>query len=146
MTKFTVPFEGGCRCGAIRYRCRSEPLLSYHCYCTDCQKDSASAFASRIAVFDSDFELIQGTPKLYGTGPDGGTRVRRHFCGKCDADVHSINTQVDFMFVSIGGLVDPSPFEPEVGFWVSSAQPWVQVNRKIKNYETQPTMDKLAEG
>ena len=29
--------EGGCLCGAIRYKVEGEPLMSGACYCRDCQ-------------------------------------------------------------------------------------------------------------
>jgi len=145
MTKYSVPYEGGCRCGDIRYRCQSEPMMSYHCYCRDCQKESGSGYASRIAVNTPDFELVRGDPKWYGTGPDDGTRVRRYFCASCGSAVYSINSQVELVFISVGGLDDPSVFQPIVGFWTSSAQPWVNVNHDIKNFDTQPTMAELAE-
>ena len=41
----SVSFCGGCACGAIRYECSAEPLLSEICYCRDCQRSSGNAFA-----------------------------------------------------------------------------------------------------
>ena len=35
-------FTGGCACGAIRYECSAEPVVSYMCHCRDCQKPSVS--------------------------------------------------------------------------------------------------------
>ena len=145
MSKYSVPYEGGCSCGDIRYRCLSEPTMSYHCYCRDCQRGSGSGYGSRIALNTPDFELMRGDAKCHGTGLDEGTRVRRYFCPSCGADVCSINTQVEQVFISVPGLDDPSVFQPQVGFWTSSAQPWVKVNDDIKNYETQPTMEELVE-
>jgi hypothetical protein len=88
---------------------------------------------------------MRGDAKCYGTGLDEGTRDRRYFCPSCGADVYSINTQVEQVFISVPGLDDPRAFQPHVGFWTSSAQPWVKVNDEIKNYETQPTMEELVE-
>ena len=36
---------GGCQCGAIHYEITSFPLLPYACNCTDCQRQTRSAFA-----------------------------------------------------------------------------------------------------
>jgi hypothetical protein len=30
-------FEGGCLCGAVRYRVAAEPLAALACHCRDCQ-------------------------------------------------------------------------------------------------------------
>ena len=36
--------EGGCLCGAVRYRVEGEPALSSVCNCTSCQRRTGSAF------------------------------------------------------------------------------------------------------
>jgi glutathione-dependent formaldehyde-activating enzyme len=54
---------GGCQCGAIRYEIASLPLLLYTCNCTDCQRQSGSAFALNMPVKFSDFRILQGEPK-----------------------------------------------------------------------------------
>jgi hypothetical protein len=58
--------------------------------------------------------------------------------------VYSINSQVELVFLSVGGLDDPSVFEPEVDFWVSSAQSWVKVDCDVRKCDTQPTVEELA--
>ena len=39
-----TPYTGCCGCGAIRYRVTAEPLISYLCHCTECQRRTSSAF------------------------------------------------------------------------------------------------------
>jgi hypothetical protein len=36
--------EGGCQCGRVRYRVEGEPLTLGICHCTECQRQSGSAF------------------------------------------------------------------------------------------------------
>ena len=36
--------EGGCRCGAVRYRVRGDPVRVGLCHCADCRKETGSAF------------------------------------------------------------------------------------------------------
>ncbi|MHB1569921.1 MAG: GFA family protein, partial [Solirubrobacteraceae bacterium] len=36
--------EGGCACGAVRYRLTSEPLFVHCCLCLHCQRQTGSAF------------------------------------------------------------------------------------------------------
>lgn len=37
-------YEGGCRCGAVRYRLGGEPYKSGLCHCTECRKETGSSF------------------------------------------------------------------------------------------------------
>ena len=43
--------EGGCRCGAVRYKLALDTLpLTYACHCLDCQTWSGSAFSQQTFV------------------------------------------------------------------------------------------------
>ena len=37
--------EGGCTCGAVRYRLNARPMFVHCCHCTWCQRETGSAFA-----------------------------------------------------------------------------------------------------
>src|SRR6266498_1756202 len=39
-----IPFTGGCVCGAIRYECSAEPVMTFKCHCRDCQRVTANGF------------------------------------------------------------------------------------------------------
>jgi hypothetical protein len=54
---------GGCQCGAIRYEIGGFPLLLYTCNCTDCQRQSGSAFALNMPVAVKHFRIVRGEPK-----------------------------------------------------------------------------------
>jgi hypothetical protein len=42
----TMPYVGGCACGAIRYETSSKPIFENHCQCRDCQKRSGTGHGS----------------------------------------------------------------------------------------------------
>ncbi len=42
----TVPFTGGCLCGAVRYECHAKPMYPGHYHCKDCQKASGGGNSS----------------------------------------------------------------------------------------------------
>ena len=44
------PYLGGCQCGTIRYKIRGEPWAIYACHCTECQRQSTSAFGLSMPV------------------------------------------------------------------------------------------------
>jgi hypothetical protein len=42
--------EGGCICGAIRYRLTKEPMIIHACHCRDCQKLTGTAFVTNMWI------------------------------------------------------------------------------------------------
>ena len=68
--------EGGCTCGAVRYRLKARPLFVHCCHCTWCQRESGSAFAVNAFIEASQVELLKGKltqttlPSASGKGSD----------------------------------------------------------------------------
>jgi hypothetical protein len=75
----SVPFLGGCACGAIRYECTAPPLYMGNCHCRDCQRETGSAFAPTIGVAATALAITQGEPKYHTVTADSGNPVRRGF-------------------------------------------------------------------
>ena len=46
----TVPPEGGCACGEVRYRVTSDPLFTHCCHCLNCQRQTGSAFVINVLI------------------------------------------------------------------------------------------------
>ncbi|MFL6835047.1 MAG: GFA family protein, partial [Xanthobacteraceae bacterium] len=57
-----LPLSGGCQCGGVRYELSAEPLTVYVCHCTECQRQSGSAFALSLAVARDALAVVKGTP------------------------------------------------------------------------------------
>jgi len=53
-------FEGGCACGTLRYRMRSAPMFVHCCHCTDCQRQTGSAFVLNALIEADRVELLSG--------------------------------------------------------------------------------------
>ena len=70
--------EGGCVCGAVRYRYTGEPLTLYACHCTNCQTRTGSAFALQLVALQDDLTVTQGQPDRTG---EVGERVGCAACG-----------------------------------------------------------------
>ena len=46
---------GGCQCGAVRYEVTGPPIKLYVCHCTECQRQSGSAFGMSFICAESQF-------------------------------------------------------------------------------------------
>ena len=79
MIEQSLPLEGGCRCGQVRIRIETPPMLTMACHCTGCQKMSASAFSLSAAIPSTGFSVIKGEPVIGGL--HGATK--HYFCPHC---------------------------------------------------------------
>ena len=79
-----VPFSGGCICGAVRYECLAEPVVSGFCHCRDCQRETGSAFGTTLFVPRNAVTIV-GEVKYYDGKGDSGNIVSRGFCPTCGA-------------------------------------------------------------
>jgi len=80
----SVPFTGGCACGAIRYECSAAPLLSWKCHCRTCQQATGSAFNVNVIVPAR--RLIQDYGEAAGLALPAHPHMLRHACGFALAD------------------------------------------------------------
>ena len=79
-----LPLTGGCQCGGVRYEIKAEPLTLYVCHCTECQRQSGSAFALSLAVA-RDAVVVHGTPATWRRELESGRVIWCLFCGGCGA-------------------------------------------------------------
>src|SRR4051812_26517182 len=80
--------EGGCLCGAVRYRVEGEPVLSSVCSCTACQRRTGSAFGFGAYFKAEQVEILRGEPATYEHRSDEtGRWLRFQFCTKCGTQV-----------------------------------------------------------
>ena len=56
-------FEGGCTCGAVRYRAEARPMFVHCCHCTWCQRETGSAFAINALIEAHHVSVTKGAPK-----------------------------------------------------------------------------------
>ena len=139
MTKPVLPMTGGCQCGAIRYEIGGFPLLLYTCNCTDCQRQSGSAFALNMPVAVKDFRILKGEPRGWQHLSPKGTPVISRFCAECATRLYGERAgRAETINVRAGTLDDTSWMIPAAHFFMRSAQPWVEAEPDAQCFETQP--------
>jgi hypothetical protein len=116
--------EGGCLCGAVRYKSDKPALGQAVCHCTHCQRQSGSAFSVLLAVRASALTLV-GQPALYEDQGDSGARVHRYFCARCGSPIYTaLPASPKVVFIKAGTLDDTSAMAPQTHVWCDSAWPW----------------------
>ena len=120
-----LPWEGGCQCGAVRYRVVARPVSLYCCHCRECQRQSASAFGMSLRVAPAAIEIGWDALALFVRDPGAPSETPGWFCGACG--VRLIHGARDDEAVSLkaGTLDDTSWLWPAAHIFTARAQPWL---------------------
>ena len=80
--------QGGCSCGALRYRVSAAPVLKAQCHCRACQHVSGGGPNYFMLVPPEGFAYVEGEPRQF-MRPDLPNAVSRDFCAACGTHVLS---------------------------------------------------------
>lgn len=120
-------FEGGCTCGAVRYRMHRAPLFVHCCHCRWCQRETGAAFALNGLLEATELTVLKGQVEMIDTPTNSGRGQRIARCPDCHVALWSNYSSAKdaIHFVRIGTLDDPDAFPPDIHIFTSSKQPWV---------------------
>ncbi|OYW45601.1 MAG: aldehyde-activating protein [Sphingomonadales bacterium 32-68-7] len=130
--------EGGCGCGAVRYRVTGEPIFVNNCHCRLCQQQTGSTSVVN-AFFESEqIALLQGTLSDHAvtTGSGGQQTIKR--CTNCGTAVWSHYPRLGGLGTGlrVGTLDDPGAWTPDAVIFTDSAMPWVAFPEGIPAFAT----------
>lgn len=135
-----TPFTGGCMCGAVRYECSAEPVMTANCHCRDCQRATGGAYASVFFVPRNAIKII-GEVKYYDVKGESGNTLSRGFCPTCGSRLFGKPAVMpDVMGIMAGSLDDPSSHRPAIDIYTASAQPWDYMNPELPKFPKSPPM------
>jgi hypothetical protein len=127
--------EGGCSCGAIRYRLTSEPLVTHCCHCLNCQRQTGSAFVINLLIEANRVELLAGTPQAVDVPRDDGSSQQVFRCPTCQVAVFSNYGRPEVRFVRGGTLDDPTAVAPDVHIYTRSKLDWVKLPESVPAFQ-----------
>ena len=115
-----LPLTGSCQCRAVRYQCTAEPASIYACHCTECQRQSGSAFGTSMLMPRAAFSYTQGTPRTWMRTSDRGRKIDCQFCGDCGTRLVHLPQHGPTMAIVRGGTLDDTSWVRLVGHGASS--------------------------
>ena len=140
----TEGLEGGCACGAVRYRLASAPMFVHCCHCLDCQRQTGSAFVLNALIEADRVTVLSGNPEATGMPTDSGRPHEIHRCPSCRTAVWSVyGGRPVLRFVRVGTLDTPSALAPDVHIYTRSKQPWITLPPEIPAFEAYYDSKKL---
>ncbi len=131
----SVTREGGCSCGAVRYRLASEPLFVHCCHCLNCQRQTGSAFVINLLIEADRVELLAGEPEPVEVPRDDGSAQRIFRCPTCQVAVFSEYGRPEVLFVRGGTLDRPAEITPDVHIFTGSKLPWITLPESAPAFE-----------
>ena len=120
----TDAYEGGCLCGAIRYRSTAGPVRCVICHCEDCRRHSGAPCLSFVHFPVDAFTWLSGEPKRFRSS----RYAERGFCPECGSTL-SMHEEVlgDRVQVTLGSLDDPGRVSPQDHVWTDSKISWFDI-------------------
>ena len=120
--------EGGCHCGALRYRLEGNLTDIAHCHCSICRRVSGGLVATWLTLPRPGVQWVTGEPNCY-VAP---ASCSRYFCGQWGAHValgttHSPQT-ID---VTVATLEHPERVRANRHIWVGSRLPWLHLDEDL---------------
>ncbi len=124
-------FEGGCMCGAIRYRATGQPPRCMICHCQDCRKHSGAPCLGFVHFPANAFVWLTAEPRRYRSS----AHAERGFCAECGSTV-SMHEEVlaDRVQIALGSLDDPSRVRPDDHVWTLSRIELFDVNDDLPRF------------
>ncbi len=120
--------EGGCQCGALRYRIEAPLQDISHCHCSICRRSSGGILTTWVTVPGQAFHWLRGTPRAFASSAS----CTRYFCGDCGAHL-ALFTQLspDTLDVTVATLDEPEQAPADRHIWVDSRLPWLTVDPQL---------------
>jgi hypothetical protein len=131
----SVQREGGCACGAVRYRLVSEPMFVHCCHCLNCQRQTGSAFVVNLLIETARLDVVAGKPRAVDVPRDDGSAQRIFRCPECQVAVFSLYGSPGVFFVRAGTLDDPREVRPDVHIYVRSKVKWVDLPADVPAFD-----------
>ena len=123
--------EGGCFCGAVRYRVSGKPENTMVCHCQTCRRVAGSPVVAWLTFTKANFRITKGEPAQFRSSPP----VRRTFCGQCGTPIsYERDDAPDTIDVTTCSLDTPAAFPPTHHSWLSHDVAWVKVGDGLPTF------------
>ncbi len=126
--------QGGCSCGAVRYRLASEPFDTGWCHCRTCQLNSGAPAMAFTSMPPDDFVIEQGADAI---GIVSLTEFgKRQFCTRCGSPLTiAVDFQPETIDIAVATLDDPAAVQPGFHIFYASRIPWAEAGDDLPRHD-----------
>lgn len=128
--------EGGCVCGALRYRVRGSPVVAMACHCRFCQRRLGTAFALIAYFEDKNVQFTRGRAQAYEHRSDeSGRWLRIAFCPRCGTTLSdTAEVRPGMRAIAVGTFDDAEWVKIEMHIWLRSKRAWVAIPPDVSTF------------
>ncbi len=120
----TETHQGGCQCGAVRFKTSSKPIRAMACHCTTCKLRTGAPYGIGV-YFNEDEVTFEGPERsVYEFNSDeSGRWIRNEFCPKCASVVSwTLEMRPGLRAIAGGSYDNPDWYKLEAHIWTRSAR------------------------
>lgn len=139
---FKPGFEGGCFCGAVRFRATQHVDAVSICHCEHCRRSSGAPFMAWVEVRLEDFVWTRGSAAAYHHVSDWPTPITRRFCDRCGTSLTYEREGSDRLDVSAASLDDPVGVTPNKHVFACRRLPWIELADDLPRHARLPDRSK----
>jgi len=134
-----MELQGGCYCGAVRYKATGDSMFSGQCHCRECQYMTGGHPNVIMAMPEAGFSYVKGSAKQYRRS-DLKDPVTREFCPECGTHLLAKSSKVPGqVLLKVGTLDDPAAFAgPQMVIFTIDKRSFHHVPEGVPTFERAP--------
>jgi hypothetical protein len=125
--------EGGCLCGAVRYRISPCEGDSAYCHCRTCQRSAGAPVLAWMSIPTEAFQFLATMPNVFRSGPAS----QREFCGMCGTQLLYRGSHGRTVDINTATLDDPTLAPPQYHIWRMSRIAWFETADHLPRFDGQ---------
>jgi hypothetical protein len=130
--------QGGCLCGAVRFRVSGPSVWRAVCYCESCTRAAGAPLIAWAGFPSAKFAVLAGELSIYQSSPG----VLRGFCGRCGTTLtYQKDPQVlpgfaDDVYIATRSFDDPGASPPEEHVHYRERVAWLEMGDALPRHDT----------
>lgn len=123
--------DGGCLCGAIRYRVSGPGSAPALCHCQSCRRATGAPVIAWVTFPESAVSMLQGEPARWHSSPG----VTREFCARCGTPLSYRHADYpDSVDLTVCSFDQPEVFPPTDNIWLEHRIAWMADNARLPGH------------
>ena len=123
--------EGGCLCGALRFRVVIRPIDTGYCHCTLCRRSTGAPVLAWASFPVDAFSYTEGQPTHYASSTWG----HREFCNQCGTQIAFREAEpAKTVDVNVGCMDEPSDFAPACHIHAEDRLSWFDTSDDLPRH------------